>query len=54
MRNYIHSYKLSKEDFIEILQDKDITRDDDLLIFQTLYSFENHEGSATDIAKILG
>ena len=42
--------KISKDEYIKILLDKDVTRADDLLMFQTLYSFVNHKASATDIA----
>lgn len=45
---------ITKKQFKEILLDSDITRQDDLLLFQTLYSFENHQATATQVAKILG
>jgi hypothetical protein len=44
----------SKELFVEILQDKDLVQPDDLLIFQTLYSLDKQEASATDLARIIG
>ncbi|HEY1009639.1 MAG TPA: hypothetical protein VGE58_05985, partial [Daejeonella sp.] len=40
--------------FVEILQNKEIVQPDDLLIFQTLYSLESQEASATDLARIIG
>ena len=36
--------KISKEDFIEILLDKELIRDDVLLIFQTMYSLKSQRG----------
>jgi 5-methylcytosine-specific restriction protein A len=45
---------ISKELFVEILQDKDLVQPDDLLIFQTLYSLDKQEASATDLARIIG
>lgn len=45
---------ISKEKFVEILQDKDLLQADDLLIFQTLYSLNKQEASATDLARIIG
>lgn len=45
---------ITKETFVEILQDKDIVKPNDLLIFQTLYSLDKQEASATDLARIIG
>ena len=45
---------ITKKQFKGILLDSEITRQDDLLLFQTLYSFENHQATATQVAKILG
>lgn len=45
---------ISKDLFVEILQDKDLVQPNDLLIFQTLYSLDKHEASATDLARIIG
>ena len=45
---------ISKELFVDILQDKDLVQPDDLLIFQTLYSLDKQEASATDLARIIG
>lgn len=45
---------ISKEIFVEVLQDKDLVQADDLLIFQTLYSLYKQEASATDLARIIG
>jgi len=45
---------ISKDTFVEILQDKQLLRTDDLKIFQTIYSLDNQEASATDLARIIG
>ncbi len=45
---------ISKDVFVEILQDKDIIHSDDLLIFQTIYSLDKQEASATELARIIG
>lgn len=45
---------ITKDTFVEILQDKDLVRPDDLLIFQTIYSLDKQEASATDLARIIG
>lgn len=45
---------ITKDTFVKILQDKDLVRLDDLLIFQTLYSLDKQEASATDLARIIG
>ncbi len=45
---------ISKEIFVEILQDNDIVKPNELLIFQTLYSLEKQEASATHLARIIG
>ena len=45
---------ISKELFVDILQDKDLVQPDALLIFQTLYSLDKQEASATDLARIIG
>ena len=45
---------ISKDTFVEILQDKKLVQADDLLIFQTIYSLDKQEASATDIARIMG
>lgn len=45
---------ISKEIFIEILNDKDLVQTDELLIFQTLYSLQKQEASATELARIIG
>lgn len=45
---------ITKDTFIEILQDKDLVLPDDLLIFQTLFSLHKQEASATDLARIIG
>jgi hypothetical protein len=48
------SPQINKATFIEILSDKNLIKPDDLLIFQTLYSLEKQEASATDLARIIG
>lgn len=45
---------ITRNQFKEILLDPDIIRQDDLLLFQTLYSFDNHQATATQVSKILG
>src|SRR6187399_2467513 len=45
---------ISKEIFMEILQDDKLVQKDTLLIFQTIYSSDKQELSATDIAKQIG
>jgi 5-methylcytosine-specific restriction enzyme A len=45
---------ISKELFVEILHDKDLVQPGELLIFQTLYSLDKQEASATDLARIIG
>lgn len=46
--------ELKTLDWVEILQNKDLTTDLDMNIFQTLYNFENYEASASQIGRILG
>jgi 5-methylcytosine-specific restriction protein A len=50
----LKSPEISKDTFIEILQDAKIIQADELLIFQTLHSLDKQEASATEIATILG
>ena len=45
---------ITKDTFVKILQDKELVQPDDLLIFQTLYSLDKQEASATDLARIIG
>ena len=45
---------LKEKQWKEILLNKNITNELDLSMFQTLYSFENHQSSASEIGKILG
>src|SRR5690606_4342011 len=45
---------ITKDTFVEILQDKDLVQPDDLLIFQTIYSLDKQEASATDLARLIG
>jgi len=45
---------LTKENWIEILQDNSLTNELNLKIFQTMYGFPNHKAAASEIGKILG
>jgi 5-methylcytosine-specific restriction enzyme A len=45
---------ISKELFVEILQNSDLVQPADLLILQTLYSLDRQEASATDLARLIG
>jgi len=45
---------ISKDIFVEILQDNQLVRKEDLLIFQTIYSLKSQEASATDLSRIIG
>ncbi len=45
---------ISKDRFVEILQDDKLVQHDDLLIFQTIYKQDKQEASATDLARIIG
>lgn len=44
--------ELTVEQFMEALSDPAITYPDDLLVLQTLYSFEGHRGSLTDVVNL--
>jgi 5-methylcytosine-specific restriction protein A len=46
--------EISKSQWIEILQASEITKELDLSIFQTLYSFNHHAASSSDVGRILG
>lgn len=46
--------ELTKEDFIEILLDNELTRLNDLAVFQTIYSFEGHKTYASQVGRIMG
>ena len=46
--------ELTKEQFIEILQDNDITKPEDLAVFQTIYSFDEHKAYASQVGRISG
>jgi len=46
--------ELNKDQFVEILLDRDITRLEDLAIFQTIYSFDGHKAYASEVGVILG
>jgi 5-methylcytosine-specific restriction enzyme A len=45
---------ITKDHFIDILLDKDLLQPDDLIIFQTLYSLDKQEASASELARIIG
>jgi 5-methylcytosine-specific restriction enzyme A len=45
---------LTTKQFKEILIDSEIIQQADLRLFQTIYSFDKHRASATQISKILG
>jgi 5-methylcytosine-specific restriction protein A len=46
--------ELTKDQFKKILQDKDITKPEDLALFQTIYSFDGHKAYASQVGRILG
>ncbi|MDO9139837.1 MAG: hypothetical protein Q7U38_05875 [Methylobacter sp.] len=46
--------ELTSTQWIEILQNNALTKDLDLAIFQTLYTFENHKAYASQVGLILG
>lgn len=50
----ITSQNITKDIFVEILQDKNLVKPNDLLIFQTLYALDKKEASATELARIIG
>jgi 5-methylcytosine-specific restriction protein A len=41
--------ELTVEQFKEILRDKEITQQEDVLVLETLYSFEGHQGQLKDV-----
>ncbi|WP_338867954.1 hypothetical protein WBJ53_16225 [Spirosoma sp. SC4-14] len=45
---------LTREQFIEVLLDKEITKTEDLAVFQAIYSFEGHKAYASQAARLLG
>jgi len=45
---------LTKQQFVEILQDKDVTKTEDIAVFQTIFSFEEHKAYASQVGRILG
>ncbi|MEI7803444.1 MAG: HNH endonuclease [Bacteroidota bacterium] len=45
---------LTRTEWIEILQDKRLTYELDIAIFQTLYSFDEHKAAASQVGRILG
>jgi 5-methylcytosine-specific restriction protein A len=46
--------KLTKQQWIEILFDPEITNEKNIAIFQTIYSFENHQAYASQVGRLLG
>lgn len=46
--------ELTKEQFVEILLDEEITRPEDIAVFQAIYSFDGHKAYASQVGKILG
>lgn len=46
--------ELTKDQFIEILLDKDITKPADLSVFQAIYSFDQHKAYASQVGRLLG
>jgi 5-methylcytosine-specific restriction enzyme A len=46
--------QLTKNQFLEILQDQEITKPEDLAVFQAMYAFEGHKAYASQIGRILG
>ena len=46
--------ELSKKDWVEILQNPDLTNELDIDIFQALYSFPGHQAPASQIGLLLG
>lgn len=46
--------ELNKNQWIEILKNKNMTTDTDLSIFQAIYSFEGHKAYASQIGILLG
>jgi len=45
---------LTSTQWIEILLNRELTKELDLSIFQTLYSFEGHKAYASQIGVLLG
>ncbi len=45
---------LTKDQFVEMLLDKTVTKSEDLAVFQALYAFEGYKAYASQIARILG
>ncbi|EKT3964752.1 hypothetical protein AAIP55_002240 [Flavobacterium psychrophilum] len=46
--------ELSKDQFIEILLDNEITKPADLSVFQAIYSFDKHKAYASQVGQLLG
>lgn len=46
--------KLTKKQWIEILLNPEITKEIDLAIFQTIYSFDGHKAYASQVGTLLG
>jgi len=45
---------LTHEQFVKILQDPEITKEANIILFQTIYSFEGHKRCASQVGKLLG
>ncbi|NDU96483.1 HNH endonuclease [Spirosoma terrae] len=45
---------LTRDQFIEILQDNEIVKQEDIAVFQVIYAFEGHKAYASQVARILG
>jgi len=46
--------ELTKLEWVEILQNPNITNELNIKVFQTLYSFENYKASSSQVGRILG
>ncbi|CAD5284994.1 MULTISPECIES: HNH endonuclease [unclassified Imperialibacter] len=51
--NYHTGITLSRIEWIEVLHDKEVTKEKDLLILQTMYGFEEHQASSSQIGIII-
>lgn len=52
--NFRIGTSLTSDEWIEVLQDKKLTNDLDISIFQALYSFQGHKAPASQIGLLLG
>ena len=54
MRDNYHTGKtLNRNEWVEVLLDKEITREKDIVILQIMYSFEGHKAAASQIGMIM-